>query len=105
MTAVLIRPRSHPRGPATEQRAARRRERKLPSVARGPGSSRERSSHIVSFTFMVPALRHINVGVSYSISSAVGTASIAVLGTLFFDERLNLVAVGGIVLIVGGSCS
>lgn len=58
--------------------------------------------YVVSFALMVPALRHINVGVSYAIWSAVGTSAIAVLGALFFDERLNLLAIAGIVLIIGG---
>ena len=48
------------------------------------------------------ALRTINVGVSYAIWSAVGTAAVAGLGVVFFDERLNALAVVGIVLIVVG---
>jgi small multidrug resistance pump len=51
---------------------------------------------------MVPALRTINVGVSYAIWSAVGTAAVAGLGVVLFDERLNALAVVGIVLIVVG---
>jgi small multidrug resistance pump len=51
---------------------------------------------------MVPALRTINVGVSYAIWSAVGTAAVAGLGVVFFDERLNALAVVGIALIVLG---
>ena len=59
-------------------------------------------SYVASFALMVPALRTINVGVSYAIWSAVGTAAVAGLGVLIFDERLNTMGVIGIILIVGG---
>jgi small multidrug resistance pump len=59
-------------------------------------------SYVASFALMVPALRTINVGVSYAIWSAVGTAAVAGLGVLIFDERLNTLGVVGITLIVGG---
>ena len=59
-------------------------------------------SYVASFALMVPALRTINVGVSYAIWSAVGTAAVAGLGVLIFDERLNAMGVVGIALIVGG---
>ena len=59
-------------------------------------------SYVASFVLMVPALRTINVGVSYAIWSAVGTAAVAGLGVVLFDERLNALAVVGIVLIVVG---
>jgi small multidrug resistance pump len=59
-------------------------------------------SYVASFALMVPALRTINVGVSYAIWSAVGTAAVAGLGVLVFHERLNALGVAGIVLIIGG---
>ena len=58
--------------------------------------------YALSFVLMVPALKQINVGVSYAIWSAVGTAAIAVLGVIFFHEHLNLIAITGLVLIVLG---
>jgi small multidrug resistance pump len=59
-------------------------------------------SYVASFALLVPALKSISVGVSYAIWSAVGTAAIAGLGVVFFHERLNALAVTGIVLIIGG---
>jgi small multidrug resistance pump len=56
----------------------------------------------LSFALLVPALKTINVGVSYAIWSAVGTTAIAVLGVIFFHEHINAVGIGGIVLIIGG---
>ena len=102
MTAALVRPRSRPRGPAKLQRAARRRERKLPPVARGPGSSRKRSSHAVSFAMLALALRELSVATAYAIWSAIGTAAVAGLGAVFFSERLTWVAIAGIVFIAAG---
>src|ERR1700712_4771500 len=59
-------------------------------------------SYIASFAFMVPALKTLDVGVSYAIWSAVGTAAIAILGVIFFDERLTPPAIIALVLIVAG---
>jgi small multidrug resistance pump len=58
--------------------------------------------YAASFALLVPVLKHINVGVSYAIWSAVGTAAIAVLGVIFFGERLNAIAISGLLLIVVG---
>jgi multidrug transporter EmrE-like cation transporter len=58
--------------------------------------------YALSFALLVPALKHINVGISYAIWSAVGTAAIAVLGVVFFGERLNAIAISGLLLIVLG---
>lgn len=59
-------------------------------------------SYTASFLLMVPALKTINVGVSYAIWSALGTAAIAILGVLFFHERLNVTAIIALVIIVAG---
>lgn len=59
-------------------------------------------SYVASFALMVPALRTINVGVSYAIWSAVGTAAVAGLGAVIFHERLNALGVTGLVLIIAG---
>jgi small multidrug resistance pump len=58
--------------------------------------------YAASFALMVPALKTINVGVSYAIWSAVGTTAVAVLGVIFYNEHLNALGIGGIVLILGG---
>lgn len=60
------------------------------------------AGYVASFTLMVPALRTINVGVSYAIWSAVGTTAVAIFGVLIYNERLNALAIAGIVLILGG---
>ncbi|MET3808660.1 small multidrug resistance pump [Nakamurella sp. UYEF19] len=59
-------------------------------------------SYSASFLLMIPALRTLNVGVSYAIWSGVGTGAIATIGAIWFGDRLNAVAVVGLVLIVAG---
>jgi small multidrug resistance pump len=59
-------------------------------------------SYVASFALMIPALKSINVGVSYAIWSAVGTAAVAGLGVIFFNEKLNMAGIAGIVVIVAG---
>ncbi len=59
-------------------------------------------SYVASFLILIPALKTINVGVSYAIWSAVGTAAVAIFGAVLFHERLNAVGIVGIVVIVLG---
>ena len=40
--------------------------------------------------------------IAYSIWSAIGVATIAIIGAVFLSERLTWVQVGGIVLVIGG---
>jgi small multidrug resistance pump len=58
--------------------------------------------YVASFALLVPALRTINVGVSYAIWSAIGTTAVAILGVVIYHERLNALAIGGIALILIG---
>jgi small multidrug resistance pump len=58
--------------------------------------------YAVSFYFMSLSLRDIPLGVVYAVWSGVGTAAIAVIGVVFFQETLGWVGIGGIVLIVLG---
>lgn len=58
--------------------------------------------YTASFLLMVPALKTINVGVSYAVWSAIGTTAIAVLGAYFFGDRLSAMGVVGIVVTLAG---
>ena len=58
--------------------------------------------YLASFALMVPALRTINVGVSYAVWSALGTASVAICGAVLFGDRLNWQAITGIAVILAG---
>ena len=58
--------------------------------------------YVVSFALMGYALKSLNVGLVYAIWSGGGTAGVALVAAWLFGERLNVVAVGGMLLIVAG---
>ncbi|EIV92181.1 multidrug efflux SMR transporter [Frankia sp. QA3] len=58
--------------------------------------------YVGAFSCLALALRGLNVGAAYAIWSGVGTAGITLLAAVLYDERITLVAAGGIGLIVAG---
>jgi small multidrug resistance pump len=56
----------------------------------------------LSFGLMTVAVKKIDMSVSYSIWSGVGTATIALIGVFAFRESLSFVQVISIVLIIAG---
>lgn len=70
--------------------------RPLPSLGAAAG-------YAAAFWLLSMALvRGMPVGVAYGIWSAVGLATVALLGWWLFDEELTLVQGGGLALIVAG---
>lgn len=55
-----------------------------------------------SFSMMTIAVRRIDMSISYAIWSAVGTASIALIGVGWFRESLTGVQIASIVVIIAG---
>jgi small multidrug resistance pump len=60
------------------------------------------AGYLISFTLMALALRTLNVGLVYAVWSGAGTAGTAAIAAALYDERLNLTAVAGMVVIVAG---
>jgi small multidrug resistance pump len=60
------------------------------------------AGYLLSFVLLARALRTLNVGAVYAIWSGVGTAGVTTAAAFLYGERLNLVAVGGMALIVAG---
>jgi small multidrug resistance pump len=60
------------------------------------------AGYAASFYFLSLSLREIPLGVVYAVWSGIGTAAIAIIGAVFFQETLGWVGIGGIVLIVLG---
>jgi len=60
------------------------------------------AGYAASFYFLSLSLREIPLGVVYAVWSGIGTAAIALIGVLFFQETLGWLGIGGIVLIVLG---
>ncbi|HVW44066.1 MAG TPA: multidrug efflux SMR transporter [Amycolatopsis sp.] len=42
------------------------------------------------------------VGVAYALWAAAGVALVAIIGVVFFDEKLTVTMIGGLALIIGG---
>ncbi len=59
-------------------------------------------AYVVSFALLAQALRGMAVGTAYAIWSAVGTALIAGIGIVFFNEAATLTRMLGIALIIAG---
>ncbi len=55
-----------------------------------------------SFVLLALALRSIAVSTAYAVWAGVGTAGVAVLARLVYDERITWAGVVGIALIVAG---
>jgi small multidrug resistance pump len=60
------------------------------------------AGYLISFALMALALRTLNVGLVYAVWSGAGTAGTAAIAAALYDERLNLTAVAGMVVIVAG---
>jgi small multidrug resistance pump len=59
--------------------------------------------YLLSFVLLARALKlHMQVSIAYAVWSGVGTAAIAVIGLVLFDEPLNLAKVAGIALVILG---
>lgn len=59
-------------------------------------------SYGIAFFFMALTLRVLPVGITYAIWSGMGIVLIAIIGLLVFGQKLDLPAVLGMAMIVGG---
>lgn len=59
-------------------------------------------AYSLAFYMLSLALRDIPVGVAYAIWSGVGTAIVAIAGTILFGERLTIATIAGLALVVTG---
>ncbi len=60
------------------------------------------SFYMVSFSFMILALKKMELGVVYAIWSGLGTAMIALIGIVWFQESVSLLKIVSIAFIVLG---
>lgn len=58
--------------------------------------------YILTLPFFTMALKKINISVAYAIWSGIGTASIAIVGYMLFQEQMNIVKITAIVMIIAG---
>ena len=59
-------------------------------------------AYIVALLGLALALRTIEVGIAYAVWAACGTALIALVGIVFFDESLSLIKIVAIGLVIAG---
>lgn len=59
--------------------------------------------YAVCFLALAPALKSIPVGIAYAIWSGVGIIAMAILGVLYFDQKLTAVQIGCIALVLVGA--
>lgn len=58
--------------------------------------------YVVSFYFVSLALTDLPVGLVYATWSAVGIVGLAAIGIVWFDESVDLAAIVGFALVIGG---
>lgn len=58
--------------------------------------------YLAAFYLLSIALRQIPVGLAYAIWSGLGVVMIATIGAVLFKQKLDLPAMAGLALIVGG---
>jgi small multidrug resistance pump len=58
--------------------------------------------YMVSFAFMILALKKIELSIAYAIWAGLGTALIAVIGIAWFGESMGLLKIVSIVFVVMG---
>src|SRR5690242_9485104 len=58
--------------------------------------------YVASFVLLALALRTIPVSTAYAVWAGVGTAGVAVLAWLVYDEQITWVGVAGIALVIAG---
>ncbi|MFN3837987.1 MAG: multidrug efflux SMR transporter [Brevundimonas sp.] len=56
----------------------------------------------LAFYLLSIALRQMPVGIAYAIWSGLGVVLISIIGTVAFRQRLDLPAIAGLAMIVGG---
>jgi small multidrug resistance pump len=59
--------------------------------------------YALCFLVFAPSLKTIPVGVAYAVWSGVGIVAMAVIGILFFDQRLSAVQIGCMALVLIGA--
>ena len=59
--------------------------------------------YAICFLALAPALKTIPVGIAYALWSGVGIIAMAILGYMFFEQRLSAIQIGCIALVLIGA--
>jgi small multidrug resistance pump len=58
--------------------------------------------YALAIWLMAVAMRHLDMGVTYAVWAASGTAATALIGIMFFGEQAGSIKLIGLVCVVGG---
>ena len=58
--------------------------------------------YILCFLAMIKSLEHLQIGVVYAIWAGAGTAAIAIIGVMMFNDTMPWIKIARIMLIIGG---
>ncbi|MCH2140494.1 MAG: multidrug efflux SMR transporter [Phycisphaerales bacterium] len=58
--------------------------------------------YILCFLAMIKSLEYLQIGVVYAIWAGLGTAAIAIIGVMLFNDTMPWIKIGGIALIIMG---
>ena len=58
--------------------------------------------YIVSFYMVAVILKRMDLGVVYATWSALGTAAVAIIGVVIYDDALTIWRAAGLILIIAG---
>ncbi len=58
--------------------------------------------YVVSFYMVAVILKHMDLGVVYATWSALGTAAIAIIGVVIYDDAMTIWRAAGLILIIAG---
>ncbi|MEU8823951.1 multidrug efflux SMR transporter [Streptomyces sp. NPDC048636] len=60
------------------------------------------TGYLIAFALLAQTLRTVSVGTAYAIWAGIGTAVIAVIGTVFLGESATAAKVVGVLLVIAG---
>jgi small multidrug resistance pump len=58
--------------------------------------------YALAIWLMAVAMRHLDMGITYAVWAASGTAATAIVGALFYGEQLGSIKTLGLVCVIGG---
>ncbi|MFF7329399.1 DMT family transporter [Streptomyces sp. NPDC090306] len=58
--------------------------------------------YVLAFLLLARTLKTVEVGTAYAIWAGIGTAAVALIGSLFLGESLDAAKAAGVVLIIAG---
>jgi small multidrug resistance pump len=65
-------------------------------------SSAAAACYALAIWLMAVAMRHLDMGITYAVWAASGTAATAIVGVMFYGEQLGSIKTLGLACVIGG---